>query len=111
MTIRRFAHPLAIALSVGAINYAFVPRASRPTTRTSTVQTLRTGVNGPRDVRQAAAAHTRPATLGASPAESPDLLTWWLPVAELAVVGAYLEVAASHWRGLTLGADDGPSDS
>jgi len=106
MTIRRFAHPLAIALSVGAINYAFVPRATRPTTRTPTAQTLRPGVNRPRDVRHAAAA-----TLGAAPAESPDLMTWWLPVAELAIVGAYLEVAASHWRGLTLGADVGPSDS
>jgi len=72
MTIRRFAHPLAIALSVGAINYAFLPRASRPTPRTPAVQALRT--------------------------------------AELAIVAAYPEVAASHWRGLTLGTNDRPSD-
>ena len=72
MTIRRFAHPLAIALSVGAINFAFLPRTSRPSPRTPTVQALRT--------------------------------------AELAIVAAYLHVAASHWRGLTLGTDDRPSD-
>jgi predicted component of type VI protein secretion system len=69
MTIRRFAHPLAIALSVGAINYAFLPRAFRSTPQTPTMQ-----------------------------------------VAELAIVAAYLEVAASHWRGLTLGTDDRPSE-
>lgn len=57
MSFRRCLRPLAVALSVGALNAAFLHRSARPATR----------------------------------------------VAEVAIVAAYLEVAASHWRGLTLG--------
>ena len=62
MSFTRYARPLAVALSVGALNAAFLTRSARPTTR----------------------------------------------IAEVAIVAAYLEVAASHWRGLTLGTDDRP---
>jgi hypothetical protein len=96
MSFRRCLRPLAIALSVGALNAAFLPRSARPTPKTPAVQAIRSN------------AHVRPTTLGPAPTGRPDLMTWWLPAAELALLAAYLEVAASHWRGLTLGPDGRP---